>query len=321
MNRADRELAAKSWRASMAALYERRTGPRKVALDPELVPATRWIPLGTREQAAARHDRFDALSRTRAAPRERRGDRLRAGDAALALDRDEEADVRAAHEDLPRSPRAIRSQAALRHHAHARLGARAGEEGRRGDRRGQVSRSAARHSLGREGPARYRGDPDDVRRRAVSQSRAHGGRRRGEAAQRRRRRARRQAEPRRARAQRHLVRRPDDESVAARGGIVRLERGPGRGDRRRAGGVRDRQRNAGEHHQSVDALRRHGTASDVRPRAAHRRDDALLDAATSSGRWRAASRTRCSCFTRSRAPTPAISRACRHRSTSTPAPR
>ena len=30
MSRAEREMAAESWRASMAALYERRTGPRKV---------------------------------------------------------------------------------------------------------------------------------------------------------------------------------------------------------------------------------------------------------------------------------------------------
>jgi Asp-tRNA(Asn)/Glu-tRNA(Gln) amidotransferase A subunit family amidase len=58
LSRADREMAAKSWRASMAALYERRTGPRKVALEPELAPATRWIPLGTTERAGAVHERF-----------------------------------------------------------------------------------------------------------------------------------------------------------------------------------------------------------------------------------------------------------------------
>jgi Asp-tRNA(Asn)/Glu-tRNA(Gln) amidotransferase A subunit family amidase len=58
MSRAERDMAAKSWRASMAALYERRTGPRKVALEPELAPATRWIPLGTGAQAAAVHESF-----------------------------------------------------------------------------------------------------------------------------------------------------------------------------------------------------------------------------------------------------------------------
>lgn len=34
----DRALAAGNWRNSMAALYERRTGPRKVALEPALAP-------------------------------------------------------------------------------------------------------------------------------------------------------------------------------------------------------------------------------------------------------------------------------------------
>jgi Asp-tRNA(Asn)/Glu-tRNA(Gln) amidotransferase A subunit family amidase len=41
----DRAEAAGNWRNSMAALYERRTGPRKVALDPTLAPATRWDPI------------------------------------------------------------------------------------------------------------------------------------------------------------------------------------------------------------------------------------------------------------------------------------
>jgi Asp-tRNA(Asn)/Glu-tRNA(Gln) amidotransferase A subunit family amidase len=65
MSRAEREMAAKSWRASMAALYERRTGPRKVTLEPELAPATRWIPLGTGERAAGVHEKF---SRSRTDP-------------------------------------------------------------------------------------------------------------------------------------------------------------------------------------------------------------------------------------------------------------
>lgn len=59
MSTAEREMAAKSWRASMAALYERRTGPRKVTLEPELSPATRWIPLGTAGQVAAIKARFN----------------------------------------------------------------------------------------------------------------------------------------------------------------------------------------------------------------------------------------------------------------------
>jgi Asp-tRNA(Asn)/Glu-tRNA(Gln) amidotransferase A subunit family amidase len=37
--------AAGSWRANMAALYERRTGPRRVALETTLPPATQWNPV------------------------------------------------------------------------------------------------------------------------------------------------------------------------------------------------------------------------------------------------------------------------------------
>ncbi|HEV7515066.1 MAG TPA: amidase [Thermoanaerobaculia bacterium] len=41
---AERAQAAGNWRMSMAPLYERRTGPRKVALEPALAPASRWEP-------------------------------------------------------------------------------------------------------------------------------------------------------------------------------------------------------------------------------------------------------------------------------------
>ena len=100
---------------------------------------------------------------------------------------------------------------------------------------------------------------------------------RGRAApERRRRGAGRQAESRRAGAQRHLVRRPDDEPVAARGRRVGIERGSGRGDRGGAGRLLDRQRNRRQHRRAGDALRRHRPAADVRTRAAHGRDDALL---------------------------------------------
>jgi Asp-tRNA(Asn)/Glu-tRNA(Gln) amidotransferase A subunit family amidase len=40
----ERAQAASSWRQSMAALFERRVGPRKVALEDGLAPATRWDP-------------------------------------------------------------------------------------------------------------------------------------------------------------------------------------------------------------------------------------------------------------------------------------
>ena len=41
---AERAQAAGNWRVSMAPLYERRTGPRRVALDPTLPLASRWDP-------------------------------------------------------------------------------------------------------------------------------------------------------------------------------------------------------------------------------------------------------------------------------------
>jgi Asp-tRNA(Asn)/Glu-tRNA(Gln) amidotransferase A subunit family amidase len=44
MTDAQRQMMAKSWRTSMAALLERRTGPRETALEPTLAPATRWEP-------------------------------------------------------------------------------------------------------------------------------------------------------------------------------------------------------------------------------------------------------------------------------------
>ena len=42
---AERAQAAGNWRVSLAPLYERRTGPRKVALDATLAPASRWDPV------------------------------------------------------------------------------------------------------------------------------------------------------------------------------------------------------------------------------------------------------------------------------------
>src|SRR5262245_25693784 len=57
MSASEREQAAGSWRRSLAPLLERRTGPRKVSLDPDLAPATRWNPLFLGDAGPAR-DRF-----------------------------------------------------------------------------------------------------------------------------------------------------------------------------------------------------------------------------------------------------------------------
>ena len=49
----ERAMAAASWRRTLASVYERRTGPRKLALETTLAPATRWNPVlpGLREVA------------------------------------------------------------------------------------------------------------------------------------------------------------------------------------------------------------------------------------------------------------------------------
>jgi len=41
---AERKQAGANWQVSMAPLYERRTGPRKVALEPTVAPASQWNP-------------------------------------------------------------------------------------------------------------------------------------------------------------------------------------------------------------------------------------------------------------------------------------
>ena len=54
----ERAEAAGSWRANLASVYERRTGPRKVALDPTLAPWSHWDPVLPGEKRLPEHDRF-----------------------------------------------------------------------------------------------------------------------------------------------------------------------------------------------------------------------------------------------------------------------
>jgi len=58
MTASDRAEAASNWRESMAALYERRTGPRKVSLEAQLSPATQWNPVLPDTKAGPDRDRF-----------------------------------------------------------------------------------------------------------------------------------------------------------------------------------------------------------------------------------------------------------------------
>ena len=58
MSATERDMAAASWASSMAALLERRTGPRRVALDSSAVPASRWNPASVPAAKFDLHDRF-----------------------------------------------------------------------------------------------------------------------------------------------------------------------------------------------------------------------------------------------------------------------
>src|SRR6516162_511479 len=52
------KMAADSWRVTMAPLYERRIGPRKVALEPAVAPATIWDPILPGQKPGPERDRF-----------------------------------------------------------------------------------------------------------------------------------------------------------------------------------------------------------------------------------------------------------------------
>ncbi len=55
---AERTMAAASWPRAMAPYLERRTGPRKIALESTLAPATRWDPSLPGERVGSERDRF-----------------------------------------------------------------------------------------------------------------------------------------------------------------------------------------------------------------------------------------------------------------------
>jgi Asp-tRNA(Asn)/Glu-tRNA(Gln) amidotransferase A subunit family amidase len=60
MTASEREQAAASWRRSLAPLYERRAGPRKLVLASDEVPYSRWDPVLPGERAGPVRDRFIA---------------------------------------------------------------------------------------------------------------------------------------------------------------------------------------------------------------------------------------------------------------------
>jgi Asp-tRNA(Asn)/Glu-tRNA(Gln) amidotransferase A subunit family amidase len=54
----ERAMAAASWRKTLASVYERRVGPRKLAVEDSVAPATRWNPMLPGLASAASQDRF-----------------------------------------------------------------------------------------------------------------------------------------------------------------------------------------------------------------------------------------------------------------------
>jgi len=58
MTESERTMAAASWRRTLASVYERRTGPRKLVLEDTLAPATRWDPMLPAVKSAPQRDRF-----------------------------------------------------------------------------------------------------------------------------------------------------------------------------------------------------------------------------------------------------------------------
>jgi Asp-tRNA(Asn)/Glu-tRNA(Gln) amidotransferase A subunit family amidase len=63
----DRAQAAGNWREAMAGTMERRTGPKKVALEPSLAPASRWNPVLPGTSAGPARDVF-TRSKTASGP-------------------------------------------------------------------------------------------------------------------------------------------------------------------------------------------------------------------------------------------------------------
>jgi Asp-tRNA(Asn)/Glu-tRNA(Gln) amidotransferase A subunit family amidase len=55
---AERAQAAGNWRSAMAPLYERRTGPRKLAIEPAIAPYSQWDPILPGEKNLPLRDQF-----------------------------------------------------------------------------------------------------------------------------------------------------------------------------------------------------------------------------------------------------------------------
>jgi len=58
LNDSERAMAASTWRRTLASVYERRVGPRKLALESAIAPAMHWSPMLPGFKNTAHRDRF-----------------------------------------------------------------------------------------------------------------------------------------------------------------------------------------------------------------------------------------------------------------------
>src|SRR5713226_564579 len=58
LTHADRALAAQTWRVNLASVYERRTGPRAIALEPMLAPFSRYNSVLPGQPSGPQRDQF-----------------------------------------------------------------------------------------------------------------------------------------------------------------------------------------------------------------------------------------------------------------------
>ncbi len=195
MSANERAVAAGSWRKMMAPLYERRTGPHKVALEPGLAPATRWDPMlpGLSAKMGPQRDRF-----------------IRSNiDPGVLPERDEDI----AFAPMTKLSRWI-EQRKLSSERLTRIYLKRLEQ--------FDPKLHCVITLTRELALAQAKQADHIWCGTFPRSRARQGCRGRQTTARRRSSARRQVEPGCAGAQRYLVRRSDDESVAAGGSIIRI---------------------------------------------------------------------------------------------------
>ncbi len=163
MTSADRATAAGNWRMQMAPLYERRTGPRKVALEESLAPATQWNPVLAGHAASAVANGFVRSPDPHTPLPAKEDDIAFAPVAQLSrwIESRQLTSERLTRIYLDRLQR-FDPTATLCHHPDPRPCPWTSPTGRQGNRRRPLSRSIARHSLGRQRPARHGGHPYNV---------------------------------------------------------------------------------------------------------------------------------------------------------------